>query len=56
MNDLIHWSLCYLVHYQFEAIHPFSDGNGRVGEGVLSLMIYKWLGHTMAVAVHECVL
>lgn len=38
MPDLIR---CAIAHYQFESIHPFHDGNGRVGRMMTGIMLAR---------------
>ena len=37
-NDLSAISQAAVLHAQFEAIHPFTDGNGRVGRGLTAAL------------------
>lgn len=40
-NDLSAISQAAIVHAQFEAIHPFTDGNGRVGRGLIGAALRR---------------
>lgn len=44
--------LMAIAHAQFESIHPFHDGNGRIGRAIISAMMFREYGHVIPISAH----
>jgi len=62
--DLMHWAenstdhpliKSCVFHYEFEFIHPFSDGNGRTGRLWHTLILSKWNDSMVSVPIESMV-
>ena len=41
-SDLLHLFKVGIAHVEFESLHPFNDGNGRIGRLLITLLLWKY--------------
>jgi len=64
MGDLLHWLsiteehpliISSVFHYEFEFIHPFIDGNGKMGRFWQSLILYNWNNYFSVIPIESII-
>lgn len=54
-SDMLHFFKVAVAHVEFEALHPFNDGNGRIGRLLITLLMWKFgLTHKPHFYVSAC--